>query len=266
MSTFTSWAVKSREDLKTWILRKLGHPLIKIELTDDQLEMSIDDALEEFNRYYQYDTNYFGTELQNYEYYEGETDTLSGQIEEAKFDEGITLPPNVASVVNIYETLSGMAGGINDLFSMQNTMLNMGMMPDFHSIHKTGGWVNYHVAMESIELTKKMTGGGFQFDYNEVTRKLKLSPNPTKRKMKGYLTIECQTVRPEEQNVGQSIVKRLSLAEAKITLGQIRSKFAISLVGGGTLDTGVLDQGISEREAIVEELRNEMNTFNFWLG
>ncbi len=266
MSTYTNWSIKGRDDLVQWILRKLGAPLIEVELTSDQIEMAIDDAVEEFGRYYNFDTNYFGTGLENYESYEGEVETLSGQVAAAKYDEGITLPDNVNAVVNIHETLAGMNGGMNDLMSSQNVMLNMGMFPDFHSIHKSGGWINYHLAMQSVELTKKMMGGGFQFDYNSVTHKLKLNPDPSKNGTKGFIVAECQTLRPEDQTYGESVVKRLALAEAMIVLGRIRSKFQLSLVGGGTLDTGILDEGQSLKAEVVEELKSEQNTFNFFMG
>jgi hypothetical protein len=40
--------IQTRDDLKNWILRKLGHPIVDQEITGDQLEDSIDDAIEEY--------------------------------------------------------------------------------------------------------------------------------------------------------------------------------------------------------------------------
>ena len=38
-------AVQSREDLKQYCLRRLGFPVIELNLDDDQIEDRIDDAL-----------------------------------------------------------------------------------------------------------------------------------------------------------------------------------------------------------------------------
>ena len=42
----------SREELKQYALRKLGAPVIEINVDDAQLEDSIDDALQIFNEYH----------------------------------------------------------------------------------------------------------------------------------------------------------------------------------------------------------------------
>lgn len=45
-------AINSRESLKQYCLRKLGAPVIKINVSDSQLEDRIDDALEHFHEYH----------------------------------------------------------------------------------------------------------------------------------------------------------------------------------------------------------------------
>ena len=37
----------TRETITSWIKSKLGYPVVKLELTDEQLDICIDDALEE---------------------------------------------------------------------------------------------------------------------------------------------------------------------------------------------------------------------------
>lgn len=37
----------SREDIKSWIKSKLGYPVVMVELTDEQLDICIDDSLDE---------------------------------------------------------------------------------------------------------------------------------------------------------------------------------------------------------------------------
>ena len=44
-------SVKSREELIAWSLRALGHPMIQINVTEEQLEDRLDDSLELFQEY-----------------------------------------------------------------------------------------------------------------------------------------------------------------------------------------------------------------------
>lgn len=58
-------AITSRDELKDYCLRKLGAPVIQINIDDDQLEDSIDDALQKYQDYH-YDaqeTHYWNHEI-----------------------------------------------------------------------------------------------------------------------------------------------------------------------------------------------------------
>jgi hypothetical protein len=43
--------IKTIEDVKIYMKRKLGFPQVRVELTDDQMEDAVDDALRKFNRH-----------------------------------------------------------------------------------------------------------------------------------------------------------------------------------------------------------------------
>ena len=50
---------------------------------------------------------------------------------------------------------------------------------------------------------------------------------------------------------------RLALAEAKILLGTIRKKFqGVQLLGGGTIDTEIYNEGKEERDKLIEDMMN----------
>jgi hypothetical protein len=268
MSTYYNYSVKTRDDLKQWILRKLGAPLIRIELTDDQIELAINDALEFFGKYASYEQRYFCANIEAYEYYEGECNSPEGMEAQSKFEEGLKLPENVVGINQISEMGMDMMGGINNLFSVGNQMMNAGMLPDMTHVHRAGGWLTYHNAMESLELSRKMMGGGYQFDFNYSTKRLSLQPNPKKQGAKGILLIGCYIASPEEQNLGDYYVKQLSLAYSQIMLGIIREKYSgMSLVGGGAIDTSIGDKGQSLLEKIEEEIKDEfLCTFDIGIG
>lgn len=50
-STWLNPGIKSIQQLKDWVLTKLGHPLITVELTDSQLNTCIADAISLYSKY-----------------------------------------------------------------------------------------------------------------------------------------------------------------------------------------------------------------------
>jgi hypothetical protein len=252
MSTFLDFSIKTREDFKNYIYRKLGGGLIQVELTDEQFEDCINDAVEEYSQWVIEEQDYYAAPLDTY-------DTDAG---------GLKLPDNVLGVFAFNDDGGVRTDGINTLFSVENSLWNAsgGSWPFMGA----GGWTTYHLAMQSIELTKRMTGGGYQFEYNPRTKYLKLFPDPVKLKAnvpEAWIVLGVYILRNEDQMYGESWVKRMALAHAKILLGTIRSKYeGVQILGGGTIDTSIKDEGISERDALLEEIREMFPAIGFWIG
>ena len=252
MSNYLDFAIKTREEFKQYILRKLGAPLVAIELTDEQLDDCINDAVEEFTKWVVQEREYFAFDLTKYEE-----------------NIGFKLPDNVQGVYTFNDDGGVRTDGINTLFTVENSLWNaaggawpMPMGP--------GGWVDYHLAMQSIELTKRMTGGGYQFEYNPRSKYLTLTPDPVSLSADvsgAWVVVGCYTLRPEDQQFGESWVKRMGLAQAKITLGTIREKYdGVQLLGGGSINASVKDEGITERDALMEEIQTTYPPIGFWIG
>lgn len=249
MSTYLNYSIDTREEFKQWILRKLGAPLITIELTDEQLDDCINDSVETYTKYCLQDEDYYAFQLSGY------TETS-----------GFLMPSNVLNVFSLDDDYNyNNTNGINTLFSISNAMWNAGIFPNFMGGE---GWISYHLARQSVELSKRMTGGGFQFHYNPRTKYLKLYPDPIAMDMSGLIVVGCSLIRAETMQLGEDWVKRMALAEAKILLGTIRKKFeGVQLLGGGTIDTTIGDEGTTERDALIEKLRREEGpSFNFFMG
>ena len=251
MSTFLDFSIKTREEFKNYIFRKLGGPLIQVELTDEQFDDCINDAVEEYSRWVIEEQDYYSVQLSTY-------DEVSG----------VSLPDNVLGVFSFNDDGGVRTDGINTLFTVENSLWNAsgGAWP----FTAPGGWTTYHLAMQSIELTKMMTGKGYQFEYNPRTKNLKLFPNPVKigaAVPEAWVVMGVYTLRPEDQQYGESWTKRMALAQAKILLGTIRSKYdGVQILGGGTIDTSIKDEGITERDALMEEIKTMYPSTGFWVG
>jgi len=250
MSNYLNFQIQSVDEAKDWIMKQLGWPLVKVEISDDQLTMCINDAVEEFTKYVVQETEYLSLDLEEYN------------------TSGFTLPDNVANVFALEEsTIYGdITGGINVLFSVQNTMWNAGMLP-IPWASSRGSWIDFEVAMSYVDMINRLTAAKFYFEYNERTQLLTLLPNPTPTNMKGYIAIGCQTIRPDDQQYGEAWVKRFALAEAKIVIGMIRSKYqGTQLLGGGLINPSIKEEGLAEKQALLDEIKSTYTFVKFFMG
>lgn len=246
MATYLDFSVKTREQFKTFILRSLGEGLITVELSDDQLNLCIDNALELFSMWVTFDQQYLAIDVKDY-------------VE----DVGYTMPSNVVDISNLQDDLLAV-GNVNMLFSLGNTLLNSGNWPSFRG--GSYNWLQYEQAMQFIDLTKRMTGGGFKFNYSCRSKILTLYPDPIKEKMEGHIVLGVYVMRPEQEQMGEMWVKKYALANAKVILGTVRSKFAnVQLLGGGTIDTSIGQIGQEEMKELESQLPSMSGPANFWL-
>lgn len=251
MSTYVNFSIQDRDELKNFIMVSLGYPLVQVELTEEMLDLvCIDPAVEEFSKYAQMDQQNIWIDLSGY-----------------VANSGFMMPSNVASIFVMNDDGSSNVNDVNRLFSFSNMMANYGTLAIPYP-GESWGWINYEMSLQYLELTKRMLGGGFQFEFNPRTHMLTLYPDPVLENMSGYLVFGCNVIRPEEQIFGEAWVKKYALALAKIALGRVRTKFNdVQLLGGGRLDRDLLNEGIKERDELYEKLRiREGGCFQWWMG
>lgn len=254
MSSYLNFSVQTREDMKNWILTELGEPLITVELHDVQLEQAINNALEEFSKWATFEKDFFPCDLSQYT--EGS---------------GYLMPDDTVACWGIQDEMMP-AGGISTLFSIPNAMWNAGVWPHFQG---GVGWTQFHISMQAVDLCKIMTGKGYKFEYSPRTKYLVLYPDPIKEfrggqtggSSLGFIVVNRWVMRPEQQQLGESWVKRYALASAKEKLGRVRTKFSnVQLLGGGSIDTSVLQEGIEDKKTLLEELKGEQGPCEFFIG
>lgn len=119
-----------------------------------------------------------------------------------------------------------------------------------------GTWTTYHNIHEWFDVTKRMMGSNPDWQYDKSTKILKIMPEPTcDPRRDNFILLTCNQEPPIEDYYGNEYVRRLVLAEAKILLGTIRKKFSsVQLIGGGTIDTSIGDEGKEEKQAAMEDL------------
>lgn len=271
MSNYLNFSVQTEYQMKNWICMQLGYPLVQVEIADEQLVMCINDAVEEYTKYAIQEKRYLALNLEHY--VPTDYDTTSGIVDLAQGGFNLaTYTGGSSRVTSVFAMESsssfGGMGGHNTLFSVTNSMANMGMFPiPGSSGGISGAWVNYELANQYVDLMKRMTASSFEFEFNERTQQLILTPDPSKRSMRGWICIGCNVLRPEDQQLGESWVKRYALACAKVVIGNIRAKYeGTQLLGGGAISTTFRDEGLTEKETLLEELKSTFVYCDFFLG
>lgn len=250
-ATYINQKIKTRDDLKAWILRQLGFPLVTVELTSDQLDDAIDNATLIWTKYATLNTRYLALDLSTYP---------NEDVEEGT-PEGFDLSEYRVAAVNAINTgeAFGINGGGDQLFGLGNSMLAGGSYPFFNSTGKgkgAGGWTTYQGVMEFIELSKRMMATEYDYIFNPTTGRLQLIPNPHTIPSYGYTCIKCEIVPPDYELYGNEYVKRFAIAYAKINLGIIRKKFInVTLPGGGQIDNSIGDEGKEELKHLIENIK-----------
>ncbi|AZU98172.1 hypothetical protein SEPL_199 [Salmonella phage SE_PL] len=232
-----------REKLKDKITQMLGAGAVTVEITDGQLEIAIDNAIENYRAW------------------------SSASKEEAFLhmklypsESVYVLPTEVEIVRRIYRRGNGVVSGEGstvDPFSLaySNTYLLSAVRGA-----TGGGLLTYDLYHQFDETVARLFGREIIFQWNPVNKKLIIDRDI--RGTEEVLLHVYQNV-PEEilfrQQMSYPWIRDWTLAEAKIMLGTNRSKFATLPGPQGTfsMDGDTLRQeGFALQEKLEQQLRN----------
>lgn len=266
MGTYAKFSVQSRDQLKKYIRMKLGYPIISLEITDEQMEFAIDEALEEYSKWVHYDEGFYRLDFTKVT--EISKDNKTGSYDPKL---GFKLPDCIVSVNRIHESPNAIFSNTGD--SMDFLLANSGMYPmmpysSMNNMFAGGEFLSLYLFQNYVKQWREPFGYRFNYNYNERSKFLKLDPDPMiKRTGPRGVVLEVQTIRPEDQLYGEDLVKRLALALVKQMIGQVRAKFGsgISFPGGGQVGADILSEGKEEFDKIMEELQKTEPPFMYFL-
>ena len=161
----------TREEFKEYCLRKLGKPLLDINVDDDQVEDRIDEALQYYADYHMDATDRI--------YYKH---VITSQNSSDKY---ITLPDNVIGAVRIFQTGQSITFG-SDIFNVQYQIA----MNELYTLTSVS-LVPYYLAMEHLALISEMLVGQQPIRYSKHSNRLFLDMNWKKVKVGDYLIVEA---------------------------------------------------------------------------
>lgn len=163
----------SREQFKQNCLRRLGAPVIEINVDDDQVEDRIDEALA-FYKDYHFDA----TEKIYYKHQVTDTDKLNKYI---------TVPENIMGVINIFDI--GNALNTNNLFNIRYQIA----LNDLYTL-TSSSMVPYYMAMQHIQLLEMLLVGKQPLRYNRHRNRVHIDMDWDKIGTGQYIIVEAYEV------------------------------------------------------------------------
>lgn len=142
----------TRAAFKEYCLRRLGKPVIEINVDEDQVEDRVDDAL----RYY-WDYHFDGTEKIYYKHLVTDTD---------KTNKYITVPDNVIGAVNLFN-IADPSIRSDDLFNIRYQIA----LNDLYTLTSVS-MVPYYMVMEHLSLISEMLVGKQLLRFNRHMNRL----------------------------------------------------------------------------------------------
>lgn len=161
----------TREDFKEFCLRSLGKPVIDINVSDEQVDDRLDQAL----RFY-WDYHFDGTEKIFYKH----------QITQDTIDNSyIDLPENIIGAVKLFDFTGIYTSGE---FSIDYQLaLNM-----FYTLRS--GLVDYYSARQHIELFNEIVTGKKPIRYNRHRNRLYIDTTAEKLNLNEWLIVEAYEI------------------------------------------------------------------------
>lgn len=242
-----------RDELVNYCLRKLGAPIVKVNLTPDQMQDCIDDTLQEYTK-----KHYNGTERKWIK------KTITAQDITNQY---VTLPNLVVSVVKVLPiTTTGSDVQFSNLWQYRaDAVAPIAFGGD-------GSMVHYELAMQNLNLIDDIFANRPPVAFTSNQDRLYLTMDWNKFTAdESNIVIECHVaIDPEEfpKIYSESWVKKYAVALMKKQWGSNLKKFqGVQLPGGITLDGKVIfDEAMEELAKLEEDLSGNELPLDFMVG
>jgi len=227
------------ETINSFVLARMGHPVVRVELTPYQIKTCIDESMTKLDYH-----------------------SPSWAKQFAVFD--------ASAGINLYELPTWIMNNLynvvykKSLLSIQSqagTLEFDFFIKYFQDNHLFSNFSigDYYLMQSTMEMTRKILGQDGTWDIIN-NQYLQLLPPPAvtpERVILEYKAIDSNTIGPAYRNW----IQKYALACAKVLLGEIRSKYAVipGPAGGSQLNgAALIQEGNTEKQQLQEELLSEI--------
>ena len=230
---------QTREQLKQYCLRNLGHPVIEVNVDDDQLEDRIDEAIQIWNDYH-----YDGAEIIYLKHQVTASDITN---------EYISVGESIKSIIKVFP-IDSTSGNIN-MFDVRY-QLRLNDIFDLSKQQLSG----YTMAMQHLSLIENLFNQSPSFRFNRHSDKIYLDIDWDKElTVNKYLLFECyKAVDPEDLTDAYNDLwlKKYVTAIFKRQWGSNLLKYEGMQLPGGTTLNGrqIFDDATTEIQMLDDEI------------
>ena len=240
----------TREEFKQYCLRKLGAPVIQINVSDEQIDDRVDQAISFWSDYF-----YDGSE---HVY-------LKHQITQEDIDRKfVQVPEKLLGVVRILNLNSSIGSG--------GGMFNVKYQFVLNNINDLSGFTmqNYYMAMQHLQSIQEILVGVPMIRYNRHINKMHLDMDASNIAVGDYIIIEAYS--PLDEDMHSDMWNDRWLQNYATTLikeqwGSVLTKFNNMQLVGGIQFNGdqILSDAVEERKRLEEEAINSLQPliYNF---
>jgi hypothetical protein len=243
-----------RRELADSLRAQLGHPVIEVELTDYQIDTAITGAIESLRKRSDiaYERGFYFLDVGHGHQVYSLTNKCAG------FDK-------IVGVMGVHRMTGAFAGagghGIYGQVVMQH-LYNMGSYD----------LTSFHLVAQYVETMEMLFATRITYHWNETSRKLSLHQSFHRPER---LLMDCYVERKEQDLLRdrwcKSWIEKYALSLCRITLSEIRGKFATLPGAGGGVSLNASDLA-ARADADIEELYQQLDDYvtshveNFGLG
>jgi hypothetical protein len=230
---------ENRDEFKQYCLRRLGAPLLEINVAEEQIEDCVEMALQYYRDYH-----YDGTE----KIY------LAHQVTQEDIDNKyLSIPDDIIGVINIFDI--GSSFSTNNLFNLRYQIA----LNDLFAFNY-GPFAPYYMALQNISLAQELFVGKQSLRFNRHTNKLNIDMAWSEKVLVGeYIVVEgYQVLNPDTYTDvwNDMFLKKYATALIKRQWGENLKKFEGMAMPGGITFNGqkIWDEAGDD----IEKLENEM--------
>ena len=169
------------------------------------------------------------------------------------------LADDYRKVVDVNGFEQGSTTGVNTLFTIEQTLAQQTYFS--YSMGNYGfDLISWYTVKEFLDTREKLLSQKISFKFNSRTQYLQLLPQPTfdsdgNNSSQYWGIVSCYLEKPVVDMLKEQWVYQYTLALTKIAIGRVRGKYSgTNLMGGGSLNTDVLQEGLTEKAALEEQL------------
>ena len=229
---------QNREEFKTYIRAKLGEPVINLEVSEFQVDIAVDEALQYFQNYH-----YLGSTHSYYVYEITQADINS---------KSFTLPSDVLGVTTVYDFST--AGGLGlsaDVYS-QSWQMTYDLV--FNQNVLNGSFATYYTNKTYYDMIDSLINGMKSIRFNQYENKVFLDNTWENYKVGDKLVVDCFIVLDPDDNPeiwADRWLVRYATAKLQKQWGENISKYDGTLPGGMKLNyERILSEAINEIKEI----------------